>query len=57
MRIELVLPGTPLIEPNTIAGTYRITVERDDGKACGEIEAKTALSMLCIKPAKGRRNG
>lgn len=48
-RIELILPGEPKQEPAEIAETYRITVERSDGIACSDMEAKTAMSMLCIE--------
>jgi hypothetical protein len=54
-RIELVLPGTPIAQPSNIAEIYRITVERLDGKACGEIEARTVMTMFQIQPFKPKR--
>lgn len=59
-KIELVLPGAPKTQVDPVSGTYRITVERDDGVACTEIEAHTAMSMFCLEwlnrqPTKGRR--
>lgn len=51
-RIELCLPGTPRGEDvDEIAENYRITVERGDGTACGELEARTTMSMYCIQAA------
>lgn len=47
-KIELVLPGTPRQTIVDIADGYRITVERLDGLACSEVEARTTLSMFCI---------
>ena len=47
-KIELVLPGTPKTQVDPVAETYRITVERDDGVACTDIEAHTAMSMFCM---------
>ena len=32
-----------------VAEVYRITVERGDGIACSDMEAKTAMSLLCIE--------
>ena len=48
-RIELHLPGEPKQQPENVADVYRITVERGDGIACSEMEAKTAMTMLCIE--------
>ena len=39
--IELILPGEPK------------TVERGDGIACSDMEAKTAMSMLCLEMLGG----
>lgn len=51
--IELILPGEPKQCPEPIAETYRITVERGDGIACSDMEAKTAMSMLCLEMLSG----
>ena len=51
--IELILPGEPKQCPEPIAETYRITVERGDGIACSDMEAKTAMSMLCLEMLGG----
>lgn len=48
-RIELILPGEAKQAPEPIAETYRITVERGDGIACSDMEAKTAMAMLCLQ--------
>ena len=48
-RLELNLPGEPKQQPEKVADVYRITVERGDGIACSEIEAKTAMTMLSIE--------
>ena len=48
-RIELHLPGEPKQQPENVADVYRITVERGDGIACSEMEAKTAMTMLSIE--------
>lgn len=57
-RIELILPGEPKTAPDPIADVYRITVERGDGIACSDMEARTTLSMFCvhslIENSKGR---
>ena len=47
--IEMVLPGEPKQQPEHVAEAYRITVERGDGIACSDMEAKTAMSLLCIE--------
>ena len=47
--IEMVLPGEPKQQPEHVAEVYRITVERGDGIACSDMEAKTAMSLLCIE--------
>lgn len=49
IKICLNLPGEQKKEVAPIANGYVITVERDDGIACSELEAKTAMSMLCIE--------
>lgn len=46
--IELALPGEAKTTVIPFAEVYRVTVERDDGFACSDIEARTAISMLCI---------
>lgn len=51
--IELILPGEPKQCPEPIAETYRITVERGDGIACSDMEAKTAMAMLCLQMVTG----
>ena len=48
-RLELNLPGEPKQQPEKVADVYRITVERGDGIACSEMEAKTAMTMLSIE--------
>ena len=52
-RIEMILPGVPKQKPEDVAETYRITVERDDGIACSDMEAKTAMAMLCLQMVTG----
>lgn len=47
-RIELILPGEQRTRVEPFAETYRVTVERVDGIACSEIEARTALSTFCV---------
>lgn len=47
-RIELVLPGEQRTTVLPVAETYRITVERLDGMACSDMEARTTMSMFCI---------
>jgi hypothetical protein len=60
-RIELVLPGEPKNKVEPHADIYRVTVERLDGVACSEVEARTVMSMFCIhavveeKKAKRRK--
>jgi len=54
MIIEIVLPGEQR-KTATDIGDYRITVERLDGIACTEIEAKTAMAMCTIQRAKNKR--
>ena len=49
IRIELCLPGDEKISGVPFADFYRITVERGDGIACSDVEAKTALSMFSIQ--------
>ena len=49
--IEMILPGEPKTQPEPVAEMYRITIERGDGIACSDIEARTAMSMLCIELA------
>lgn len=51
-RIELSLPGTQKTRGEPFAETYRITIERDDGIACADIEAQTVMSMFCIDSFK-----
>ena len=40
--IEMVLPGEPKQQPEHVAEVYRITVERGDGIACSDMEAKNS---------------
>ena len=51
--IEMVLPGVPKQQPENVAEVYRITVERGDGIACSDMEAKTAMSVLCMQMVTG----
>ena len=51
--IEMVLPGVPKQQPENVAEVYRITVERGDGIACSDMEAKTAMSVLCMQMVAG----
>ena len=55
--IELVLPGVRRKTVIDFADVYTITVERNDGIACSEVEAKTALSVFSIPsaPVKNKR--
>jgi len=45
----LITPGKERHESVDIAETYTITVERNDGIACTDIEAWTAMSVFCMK--------
>jgi hypothetical protein len=54
MIIEICLPGKPRTTVEDI-GDYRITVERLDGVACTEIEARTAMAAYAIQRAGGKR--
>jgi hypothetical protein len=54
MIIEIVLPGEQRKAAPDI-GDYRITVERLDGIACTEIEAKTAMAMCTVQRVKNKR--
>lgn len=47
-RIELILPGEPKATVAPLAEVYRITIERGDGIACSDMEARTTMSMFCI---------
>lgn len=47
MKIEFVMPGKIRQHVIGLPESYRITVERDDGMATSEVEAWTAMSMLC----------
>lgn len=53
-RIELELPGTPRTEVVPIADNYRITITRDDGEACTDMEAHTVMSMFCLEFISGQ---
>ena len=53
--IELVLPGVRRKTVIDFADVYTITVERNDGIACSEVEAKTALSVLSMPVKKKRK--
>lgn len=44
--IELVLPGEQRTTTVAFSRTYRITVERDDGVACSEMEARAAVDVF-----------
>lgn len=50
--MEIVLPGTPRTTVESIAEVYCITIERGDGIACTDIEARTAMSVYCMQPLK-----
>lgn len=52
ITIEMLLPGDPRTTVESFSGMYRITVEREDGIACTDIEARTAISMYCFNPPK-----
>ncbi|MEN9983606.1 MAG: hypothetical protein RI918_1575 [Pseudomonadota bacterium] len=54
MIVQIVLPGEQRKTAPDI-GDYRITVERLDGIACTEIEAKTAMAMCTIQRTKNKR--
>lgn len=55
-KIELLLPGTPRTTIEDVAEGYRITIERVDGIACTEIEARTTMSMFCIHAVQEQAN-
>lgn len=48
--VQLILPGEAK-EADPIADVYRITVERGDGVACSDLEARTTMSMFCMQKA------
>jgi hypothetical protein len=50
--INMVLPGNPRTTAESFSDVYRITVEREDGIACTEMEARTAMSVYCFQPPK-----
>lgn len=52
--IEICLPGEQR-KTAVDVGDYRITVERLDGVACTEIEARTAMAMYAIQRSAGKR--
>jgi len=52
--IELILPGARRTETQPIAENYRITIERDDGIACTDIEAMTVMSLWSIENTNKR---
>ncbi|HCZ5078952.1 TPA: hypothetical protein O3I16_004769 [Salmonella enterica] len=54
-RIELILPGEAKTTVAPLAEVYRITVERGDGVACSDMEARTAMSMFCIHALTGEK--
>lgn len=54
-RIELLLPGALKTRVEPFSDVYRVTVEREDGIACSEMEARTALSMLCFHAEDGSK--
>jgi hypothetical protein len=54
-KIELVLPGENKTQVEPVAEVYRITIERGDGMACSEIEARTAMGMFCMSSPKAKR--
>lgn len=47
MKIEFSMPGERRQGVLDLPESYRITVERNDGMAASEIEAWTAMTMLC----------
>ncbi len=54
-RVGLFLPGERRQTTVDVSETYRITVERDDGVVCSEIEAFTAMQLFCSEFLKRRR--
>ena len=56
-RIDLVLPGVQRAEVLPADDFYRITVERMDGIACTEAEARTIISLSTLQAASQKRNG
>lgn len=54
--IELILPGEQRETVVPLPEVYRITVERGDGIACGEMEARTAMSMFCIHAISSQKD-
>lgn len=55
MIIELALPGTARTTTESIADLYRITIARDDGLACTEIEARTVMASYAIQRVAGKK--
>lgn len=57
MKIEFLMPGKIRQRVLDLPEGYRITVERNDGMATSEIEAWTAMTMLCetIVPKKTKK--
>lgn len=57
MKIDFLRPGEIRQHVIDLPENYRITVERDDGMAVSEVEAWTAMTMLCatIIPKKTKK--
>jgi len=58
-RTDLILPGqkrqTPIATIDDVAGRYSITITREDGIACTDVEAATVMSLwqcLRVKTSK-----
>lgn len=52
-RIELHRPGSPLADLKDVAEQYHITLERGDGKECGDAETLAVLSMFLTEMHRG----
>lgn len=57
MKIEFSMPGEKRQHVLDLPESYRITVERDDGMAATEIEAWTAMTVLCSGMVPKKTNG
>lgn len=54
-KLILELPGQDRYSVVGVATEYIVTVRRVDGIKCAEVEAKTAMKMLC-EPLERRRS-
>lgn len=55
MIIELSLPGKERTTVVDVGDLYKITIMREDGIACTEVEARTVMASYAIQRASGKR--